>query len=214
MCGCTRNKSPRCSLSCSLQDISIYELVSYLTIFTSDALLCTGNPDLALIVNVAAVISLVEGCALRADPQHPLTAFPVPTSVLCSGALLGTFGRTHIRILVVFDIDVAMVAFLLHYLCPIHGVHVTEGRILFNSYSAVHDMRESGQSYIRHPRILEDSKCVKLDELVPAYHGQPGEDVLERDDFIGSIEKHKVSHLGIVSIPENGAYLIAGIWDV
>ena len=125
---------------------------------------------------------------MGADAQHPLAALGVPTPVLRTRALLRTLGWAHVRILVVFDVDVAVVPLLLHYLCPIHRVHVTQRRILFNSYSAVHDMRESGQPYIRHPRILEDSKCVKLDKLVPAYDGQPREDVLERDDLIRSVE--------------------------
>ena len=142
---------------------------------------------LAFVVNIAAVGESSEGSTMRADSQHPLTAVSVPAPVLCSRALLGALGRAHVRILVVFDVDVAVVPLLLHYLCPIHRVHVTQRRILFNSYSAVHDMRKSGQPDIRHPRILEDSKCVKLDKLVPAYDGQPREDVLERDDLIRSV---------------------------
>ena len=122
------------------------------------------------------------------DAQHPLTALCVPAFVFCARALLGTLGRARIWILVIFNVDVPVVVLSLHYLCPIHCVHVTQRRILFNSYSAVHDMRQSGQPDIRHPLILEDSKCVKLDELVPTYDGQPREDVLERDDLIRSVE--------------------------
>ena len=143
---------------------------------------------LAVIVNIAAVFEPSEGSAMWTDAQHPLAALGVPTLVLRARTFFRTLGRTNIRVLVVFDVDVSVVSLLLHYLCPIHCVHVTQGRILFNSYSAVHDMRQSGQADIRHPRILEDSKCVKLDELVPTYDGQSGEDVLERDDLISSVQ--------------------------
>ena len=171
---------------------------------TSDALFSARNPHLlgrynflfcqtwfiaylAFIVNIAPVGESSEGGAMGADAQHPLTALVVPTPVLRTRTLLRTLGWAHVRILVVFDVNVAVVPLLLHNLCPIHCVHVTQGRILFNSYSAVHDMRESSQAYIRHPRILEDSKCVKLDKLVPAYDSQSREDVLERDDLICSV---------------------------
>ena len=74
-------------------------------------------------------------------------------------------------------------------------VHITEGRILFNSDPSIHNVSEAGQSNVGHASVLEYGECVELDQLVASDYRQLGEDASEGDDLIGPVEEDKVSHL-------------------
>ena len=88
-----------------------------------------------------------------------------------------------------------MIVLLLDNHLPVHPVHIAQGRVFLDPHPTVHDVSEAGQTNISHLGVLEDGQGVELDKLVAAYHGKPGEDVLEGGDLISPVEQDEVSHL-------------------